>query len=379
VSYNAAPVPAPARILLFRPTLADGGADRATLTLLEKLDRARIAPVLALLHTDGPLVADVPDDVEVIEVPARRLATSAVALARVIRAVQPDVFVCTSGPANVVAIAAHKLARSRARLVLSERSAVDRDRGRVRNALEPVTKRALYRFADAVMAVSDGVADDLVQRLHLPAARISVVYNPVVDDALGVLAHAPVEHPWFDGGRPLALAVGRLVAVKDYPTMLRAFEQVHAATGARLAILGQGPEHGAIESMAKQSGIGEHVQLLGFDKNPYRYMARATVLLQSSLAEGLPGTIIQSMACGTPVVSTDCDHGPREVIRDGHDGFLVPVRDPAALARRATELISDPGLRATFSQRARLSAARFSVTSSIARYEQAILGTNTHE
>ncbi len=373
-SSSMAPT-APHRVLFFRPSLGDGGADRVTLTLLRHLDRTRFQATLALVRAEGALVRELPADIPLLDLGARRLATAAPALARAIRRLDPDVVICTAGGANVVAVAAHRLARSRARLVLSERNAVNRDVGRVRSIIERGIKRVAYRLADEVAAVSEGVAQDLVDELRLPRHRISVVYNPVVHDTQRALAEAPLDHPWFTDGRPTVLAVGRLVDQKDYPTMLEAFVKIRDATGARLAILGEGGNRQAIEQRVQSMGLADTVQLLGFDPNPFRYMARANLLLQSSRNEGLPGTIIQSMACGTPVVSTDCDHGPREVIRDGIDGFLVPVGDAGGLAERSIRLVSNPPLRAAFSDAARTAAQRFSVASSMRRYEAAITGT----
>jgi glycosyltransferase involved in cell wall biosynthesis len=367
------------RVLFFRAHLADGGADRVTVTILSRLDRARYAPSIALVRKEGELLGEVPSDVEVIDLAAPRVALAAPALARAIRQVDPDVVMCTAGGANITAVAAHRLARSRARLVLSERSSLHRDKvkGRARGVIERALKRVAYRLADQVTAVSDGVARDLVDSLGLPPSRVSVVYNPVVDDQHAAQAAAPVEHPWFtDGaGAPTLVAVGRLVDDKDYPTMLAAFATIRAATGARLAILGKGRVKDALVERARALGLGDAVQFLGFDPNPLRYMARARVLLQSSVNEGLPGTIIQGMACGTPVVATDCDHGPREVIRDGVDGYLVPVGDAPALAERAIRLLRDDATRASFSAAAIVSARRFSVAESLRRYEAAITGT----
>ena len=125
----------------------------------------------------------------------------------------------------------------------------------------------------------------------------------------------------------------------------------------------------------RELGLDGAVALLGFDPNPLKYMARAYALLQSSVSEGLPGTLIQSMAVGTPVIATDCNYGPREVVASGVDGWLVPVGDAAALAARAIDLLEDPAKRDAFARSARASAtARFRVSESIARYERAILG-----
>ncbi|HKE14452.1 MAG TPA: glycosyltransferase [Kofleriaceae bacterium] len=373
------------RVFFFRPTLDDGGADRVTLTLLQNLDRARFRPTLVLVRRRGALMAELPPDVPVVELGAARLATSGIALRRLLRAERPDVLFSTASVANIPAAAAHRAAGARGRLVLSERSTLYRGHGRLhaRQSAMVALKRLTYRFADLVTAVSQGVADELARVLGLAAARIKVVYNPMVTDEVDALAAAPVEHRWLGagpgaGGRehPVIVAVGRLIDIKDYPTLLDAFARIRQdVAAARLIILGNGPERARLVELARGLGLADAVDFAGFDPNPFKYMARARLLLQSSTVEGLPGSIIQSMACGTPVVSTDCDHGPREVIQEsGRDGFLVPVSDSAALADRALALLRSPELRDRMGAAARLSVQRFSVAESVARYQDAIGG-----
>lgn len=362
-------------VLVFRPTLGDGGADRVTVTLLQHLDRARFAPSIALARPSGVLIDEVPRDVPVIDLGAPRLAAAVPYLARAIRERRPDVVVCTAGGANVIAVAAHRLARSKARLVLSERSSLRRgDRSSLRLAVELRLKRLAYRRADLVTAVSEGVADDLVELLALDRARVEVVYNPLIADDLAAHAAEPVAHPWFAGPEPVLLAIGRLVDIKDYPAMLDALGAIRRTAAARLAILGDGPMRGELEARARALGLGDAVAFLGYDKNPYRYMKRARLVIQSSRAEGLPGALIQSLACGTPVVATDCDHGPREVVRDGVDGYLVPVGDPRALAERVIALLRDSALHQRFGAAGAAGARRFSIASSMQRYHAAIGG-----
>jgi glycosyltransferase involved in cell wall biosynthesis len=363
------------RVMFFCPTLGDGGADRVVLTLLRHLDRSRFTPMLALMRREGALVGDVPGDVEVFALGSRRLALAAPALARVLREVRPDVVFSTHGGANIIVSLAHALARSKARLVLSERSALIRsDRSRARKAIEIPAKRVAYRRADLVTAVSAGVAQQLEDLLGLSEAKIYVVYNPMVDDDVAAQSREPVEHPWFRESIPVILAVGRLVPIKAYPTLFGAFARIRKVRPARLAILGEGPLRAELEHCARELGIDRDVAFLGFDKNPFRYMARAKILLHASEAEGLPGALIQSMACGTPVVSTDCDFGPREVIASGRDGFLVQVGDAAGLADRALQLLGDDHLASSFAQAARSSSQKFTTAAALARYQAAITG-----
>lgn len=361
--------------MFFSPSVEDGGADRILITLLRRLDRKRFTPSLVLVRREGAMVDEIPADVEVTALGATRLAVSAPALAREIRTRRPDVVFSTHGGSNIIAAAAHALARSSSRLVLSERSALVRlDRSRARRMLEIPAKRLTYRRADVVTAVSMGVARQLATMVHLSEDRIRVVYNPMIDEELTIRAADPVVEPWFAGGVPVVLAIGRLVPVKDYPTLLRAFARIRAVLPVRLAILGDGPMRGELEGLARELGVAADTRFLGFDKNPFKYMARARLVLHASQAEGLPGALIQAMACGTPVVATDCDFGPREVITHGRDGFLVKVGDARGLAEQALAVLQDPALAGRLAQQARVAASRFSTTSSLSRYEAAITG-----
>jgi len=155
-------------------------------------------------------------------------------------------------------------------------------------------------------------------------------------------AQAPLDHPWFRPGQPpLLLAVGRLQMQKDYPTLIRAFAQVRQSRRARLLILGEGKERLMLEALIKKLGLEEDVSLPGFVMNPYAYMARASLFVLSSRWEGLPTVLIEALCCGTPVVSTDCPSGPREILRDGQYGQLVPVAQADALAKAIETTLAD--------------------------------------
>ena len=362
--------------------MAEGGADRVTHTVLRLLDRRRFAPSLALMRMEGPFLAGLPEDVVVHGVRAPRLALAAPSLAMLLRREKPDVVFSTSSTGNIVASMAHLAAGSKARLVLSERTPLFRAGERnARNFAFALAKRASYRRADLVTAVAAGIGEQLVRELGLPAEKVRVVDNPMIDETLAAQAAEPVDHPFFDGGAPVIVACGRMVAVKDYPTLLRVFAEVRQGAGAtaagreaRLVILGDGPSRGMLEVLAENLGLTGAVWFVGFDRNPFRYMARAKLLLHTSRAEGMPGAQIQAMACGTPVVATDCEFGPREVIRDGVNGFLAPVGDIGGIAERVGRLLGDEAGRAKMGVEAKRSVERFGAAVAMRGYEDALDG-----
>jgi glycosyltransferase involved in cell wall biosynthesis len=365
----------PLKVLLFRPTLGQGGADRVTATLLRHLDRRRFRLHLALVRATGEFLAEVPDDVTVHSLGVDDLWRSVPALSRLIRRERPDVLFSTSSAANLAAVLAHDLTGRRGRCVLSERNALLRGHATWRRGVELALKVALYRRADCVTAVSAGVADELERVVRLPRKRMVVVYNPVVSREIEALASEPVDHPWFRDVVPVVLGVGRLVPQKDFQLLVRAFADVRRQRPVRLFVLGDGPLRAKLRDQAESLGVGNDVEFGGFDKNPFKYMARCAIYVQTSRAEGLPGSLIQAMACGAPSIATDCKHGPAEVIhRPGTDGFLVPVGDANAVADRMRWLLQNPGLRGAIAKQARVSAGRFSFSSSLELYSAAIAG-----
>jgi glycosyltransferase involved in cell wall biosynthesis len=266
--------------------------------------------------------------------------------ARYLRQERPEALLSALNYSNLTALWARRLAGVPLRLVVSERNTLSvqaaRDRRR-RERMLPALVRHFYPEADAVIAVSAGVADDLARASGIARDRIQVTYNPVVTPDLAEQARAPLDCDWFEPGwPPVVLGVGKLKPQKDFPTLLRAFARLRSTRPARLVILGEGPERRRLETLVRELGIGAHVALPGFVDNPFRYMGRAAVFALASAWEGLPGVLIQAMACGCAVVSTDCPSGPAEILEGGEHGPLVPVGDDAALAGAIGRLLDAP-------------------------------------
>jgi glycosyltransferase involved in cell wall biosynthesis len=218
--------------------------------------------------------------------------------------------------------------------------------------------KMLYPKAHAVIAVSQGVSRELQETMNIPGNKIHVIFNPVVSAHLKVKSQAAVDEPWFEpGSSPLILGVGRLDPEKDFATLIRAFARVRQKTTARLLILGEGPEREFLERLAHDLGISSEISMPGFVNNPLPYMSKASTLALTSWFEGLPNVLIEALACGTPVVATDCPTGPREILENGKYGRLVPVGDSEALADALIATIAAPPPPALMEE----AAARFAV------------------
>jgi glycosyltransferase involved in cell wall biosynthesis len=323
------------RVAVFLPSLSGGGAERVLLTLADGFTRRGIAVDLVLAKASGAYQDEVPPSVRVVDLKAGRVLTSLPRLVRYLRAERPEVLLTTMAHANVVGLWARRLAGGQTRVIIREANnlSVATDRGKGRNKLLPMLVRRYYRWADEIVAVSDGVAEDLLEVTDLPRSKIRVLPNPVITSELKSRAAEPLDDPWLtNGAPPVILGVGRLDQQKDFSTLIRAFGSVRRQRDVRLIILGEGPERARLEALLRQLRVAADARLPGFASNPFNYMARAAVFVLSSAWEGMPGALIQGMACGAPVVSTDCESGPREVLAGGKFGRLVPVGDEAALA-----------------------------------------------
>ena len=366
--------PRRARLVIFRDSLADGGADRVTVTLLKYLDLSRFDPTLVLLRRDGVLLEDVPPYIPIHQLNARRLRSAWFCLARYLRRKQPDILLSTCSGANVIASWAHMLSGLRGRLVLSERSYFSAARKRLPWWFPIATLKALlYRRADAVIAVSKGVAGDLITTLRLSPGAVRVVYNPI-DEVIEGLANQEIRHPWLSDGRPVVLAVGRLVEAKDYPVLLQAIARLRKVRALRLMILGDGPLRDDLLRLRNRLGLEQDVVLPGYVRNPFAYMSKCDVFVLSSQYEGLPNVLLEAMTCGAAVVSTDCPSGPSEIIVPGENGLLVPVGDVRRMAEAIELLLANPELRRRMGRRARRTAGKFRPDTIVKTYEEVLLG-----
>lgn len=336
------------RIAVFLPSLHGGGAERVMVTLANGFAARGYRVDLVLAAAQGPYLQDVSPQVRIVDLAAGRVIKALWPLARYLRRERPVALLSAMNHANVVAVLAHRLARVPCRLVVSEHTNLSTEVARVQGlaarAVYALVPR-LYPKADAVVAVSRDAAQDLERFAHLPAGSVQAIYNPFDLDRIGRLAAEAPPHPWLQAGesRPVVVAVGRLNEAKDFPTLLRAFAAMRGRHRARLMILGEGELRPELEALAQSLGLGaDDVQMPGFVRNPFAYLARAALFVLSSRWEGLPGVLVEAMACGVPVVSTDCPSGPREILEGGRWGRLVPVGDVAALAQAMEEVLTTP-------------------------------------
>jgi len=391
----------PTRIALLLPALTTGGVERSTFLLAAGLLARGLAVDLVTYKPEGEMRAELPAGIRLVPLRAcsslmARLKALAAdpagisvllrpvlavrrvpnayrylpALTQYLHATRPAALITAFPFENLLGIAARRLAGSATRLIVTERNTPTRTTREgvkwKRRFLPPLLLRQ-YPMADSVVAVSHGVADGLAAVTGLPRHRIRTIYNPVVNPAMLAKAAEPTPHPWLEPDQPpVVMGVGRLVPQKDFPTLVRAFARVRAERPARLLIVGPGSTDPQVvlRTLAPALDCANDMDLPGSSLNPFAYMARAGVFVLSSQHEGLPGVLIQALACGCPVVSTDCPSGPAEILDGGRYGALVPVGDYAAMAEAILATLAHPPERSVLAAR----GAEFSIDRAVEGY-----------
>lgn len=321
------------RIAIYLPSLRGGGAERVMLTLASSMANRGFVVDLILASAEGPYCKEVSTKVRVVDLRSRRVLTSLPGLVGYMRRERPVALLATMGHANVIALLARLISGVPMRLVVRAANVLGHGQC-FKSLVSRALTHLLYPRAEAVIAVSQKVAQDLSLAVNGLAGKLKVIYNPVINDDIFLRADCPVSHPWFRQKIiPIIVAAGRLVPQKDFSTLLHAFSKVVSEKSCYLVILGEGPERPRLEALAHELGLTDSVDLPGFVDNPFSFMARAELFVLSSAWEGLPNTLIQALALGTPVVATDCPTGPREILEDGCLGELVPIGDPTAMAQ----------------------------------------------
>lgn len=330
------------KIAIFLSDLGGGGAEKVMLNLADGFINKNLAVDLVLVRKTGAYVSQINPRVNLVNLQGKSLIRSLPLLIRYLKQEQPSILLSALEDTNIVAIFAKWLANTATKVVVTVHNTLSQESIHAKNLkrkLVPYLIPWLYMLTDEVVAVSQGVAHDLI-KLGLSTKKIAVIYNPVITSEIKTKLQQPLEHTWFlTHQTPVILGVGRFKQQKDFPTLIRAFYEVQKQIPAKLVILGEGEERSNLESLIDKLGIAEDVLLPGFVQNPYKYMKQADVVVLSSAWEGFGNVLVEAMATGTPVVSTDCPCGPAEILVDGKYGKLVSVGDIEGMAKAITETL----------------------------------------
>lgn len=316
----------------------DGGVERMVTNLCAEFVRDVQVDLLAL-KLGGGHAARIPPGVNLLPLQARHSWSSVREVARYLREQRPDAMLVAKDRAGRAALAARRQAGTGTpifiRLGTNLSAALER-KDPFSRWLRTAPMRRRYPEVNGVVAVSEGVGEDIVRVTGIAPARVHVIRNPVITPRLAEQAAEAAPHPWLvDRTLPVILGMGRLTRQKGFDVLLRAFAAVQKQRACRLIILGEGPQPGdreRLENLARELGIGERLLLPGFQKNPYAWLSRADLFVLSSAWEGSPNALTEALALGIPSVSTDCPSGPAEILAGGAFGPLVPVGDADAMA-----------------------------------------------
>ena len=361
-----------------------GGAERVVIIIANEFARRGIDVDLVLRRAEGPYIDLVSSAVKVVDLRVYLDETSRlgihltnlralIALCRYLGNTRPHAIVSTVFPDNLHVILARILAGSDCRVVITQHNSLgwvlSSVCGRTQKARLRWVARRIYPLADAAIAVSQGVAENLRGIVPGIRSKLRVIYNPVDVEGIQCLSREEPDHPWFrSGSRPVILGAGRLHGQKDFPTLVKAFALVRKEWPAKLVILGEGNERQKLEALVSELGLTGEVSLPGFVSNPFSYMKRSAVFALSSLYEGFSLVVAEALACGCPVVSTDCPSGPNEILEGGKWGELVPVGDVEALAVAIDRTLRNPPAPDLLRNR----AAFFSVDRAVGSYLDAL-------
>jgi glycosyltransferase involved in cell wall biosynthesis len=358
------------RICLFMADFSGGGAERVMVNIANELAARGHEVDLVVARADGHHRELVGPGIQVRDV-GRRLAYTLIPLVAYLRQNRPATVLAAGVHACTVAVLAKFLSGIPCRLVVSLHSELYPVPGALaggwKERFNPILAKLFFRSADRIVTVSDGLRRRAMGQIGGPAEKYVTIYNPVFSERIADWAKEPIDHPWFGrADSPVLVGVGRLSREKGFDVLLHALALVRKRLDARLILLGEGPERDTLAAAADTLGIREAVDFHGFTRNPYAYVSRANMLVMPSRQESFGNVLVEALAVGTPVVSSDCPHGPREILGKGEYGTLVPPDNPEEMAQAILGALHSPQCASGAIERARC----FSIERAVDLYEQ---------
>jgi glycosyltransferase involved in cell wall biosynthesis len=331
------------KVAILIESLGGGGEERLMVLTANELHKRNIHTQLVLVNQEGPFLDQLSPQVQIIDLAVKNPYYCFPGLFSYLRNEKPDILISTLSLVNLIALITLKLSRAKTKSVIRIANTVSqRKRAYLKKKIERYLFTRIYPWADEIIAVSNGVAEDLSEYASIPRHRIRVVYNPVITpDLLSQAEEDTHTHPWLESGQPpVIIGMGRLTEQKNFPLLINAFLKLLSKIEARLIILGEGEERDALEYLVRELNLEDKVALPGFVSNPFRYLKQASVFVLSSNWEGLPTVLIEALACGVQVVSTNCPSGPNEILAGGKYGYLTPMEDIESLSEAIHKVLN---------------------------------------
>lgn len=334
------------KIAVFMHDFRGGGAERVSVRLCNGLiEQYNAEVIIFVIDNKGPMLSELNSKIQIKELNCNRMAFAFWELAKHIKKLQPDLVISHMTHANVTACLAAIIGRFTNKLVVVEHNQMQKNLGVINKRTVKIAyhlTKLLYNVPKKIIAVSTGVKQSTIDFTKVKSNKVSVIYNPVVNDELINFTPQVKEnlHPFYRENVPVFICVGSLTKQKNFSLFLKSLKRVTEKTNVKAIILGEGSERAGLESLVKQLSLQDVVDMPGFVKNPYDYIANSHAFVLSSSWEGLPTVIIEAIALNTNVISTKCPSGPEEILNDGEFGLLVNVDDEAGLAEAMINSLS---------------------------------------
>jgi glycosyltransferase involved in cell wall biosynthesis len=334
------------RLALYGFNRGRGGIPRVMINLINGFVDEGFQVDLLVPGPDSPDFMELRPEVRVMRIGKTTLLRNVLFLVQYLRKARPPALLSNQERSTRTAVMARCLAGTRTPIFIRVGTTLSvylKRRHLIQRILHKRSIAFHYRRIDGIIAVSRGVAEDIAGTTGIPLEQIHVIRNPTVPSDVAQRAQEDIDHPWFaPGNPPVVLAVGRLTKAKDFSTLMRAFAKLRSLKKCRLVILGEGKERQKLTALAGELGIENDTDLPGYAANPFAYMDRAALFVLSSAWEGSPNVLIEALSVGVPVVATDCENGPREILENGRYGTRVPVGDVEAMAEAMFQALEKP-------------------------------------
>lgn len=371
------------KILFLIDSLHQGGRAMILLNILRYIDRESFEPILVMFKKEGNLENKIPNDIPVLIIDIEKIKAGCFPLfpfilhqlKKIIMKERPLILFCYGWYGATLSSLSNIRSATRPLIVIHEDTVFAECLNHYKGKMKKIFKflvRFSYNNSDLIIAVSQGVRDSLITHYNVNDEKIKVLYNPVDLKNIINKSKDEVNHPWFNEDIPIIISAGRLVPQKGFDVLIKAFSLVLKKHEARLIILGEGPFKEKLEKLTSQLGIKRYVDFPGFQDNPWRYFVRSTIFVLPSFYEGLPCVIIEALALGVPVISTNCLSGPAEILDGGKYGLLTPVGDEFSMAEGILKVLINNELREEYSKKGQIRVEDFSKEKIIKQYEKVL-------
>lgn len=369
------------RVLFFIGSMKGGGAERAVAEIINNMDRSKFISGLALYRKDGPYLKYVSEVFKVYELSGcsagyKKIIRTMKMISEIVSSFEPDIVVSVNIGANLSALRYYTIAWKSIPIIIVEQNNFTKTLIKTGKYLNSFEVKYLYNKAARIVAVSSGIKDNMVTVHGINADHFTVIHNPVdINKIQGIISININKSDQYLRDKKRAfkiITVGRLTKQKGFSDLLNAFSIVRELFPAKLIILGEGELRDELESQARKLRLDGYLEMPGFVEDPWSMIHASDLYVMSSYWEGMPLVLLEAMACGTPIVSTDCDYGPREIITHGHNGMLVPVGDVHAMSNAIIQLLKDEQLRMKLAENAKETVKSYDSRLITRQYEQLI-------